>query len=74
MSNYQRLKVNNWVLPAREGPAPDVHIHLVNLQSVFVMEAFFTVRTLESFVCVFSVSLLDVPVHGLNRFTTDVAH
>ena len=62
------------MLPASEWPAPDVHIHLVNLQSVFVMEALFTVRTLESFVGIFSVSLLDVPVHGLHRFTTDVAH
>ena len=67
-------KAEYWMLPASEWPAPDVHIHLVNLQSVFVMEALFTVRTLESFVGIFSVSLLYVPVHGLHRFTTDVAH
>ena len=67
-------KAEYWMLPASEWSAPDVHIHLVNLQSVFVMEALFTVRTLESFVGIFSMSLLDVPVHGLHRFTTDVAH
>ena len=50
MKNYQRLKVKYFTLPTSEGPAPDVNIHLVNLQSSLVVEALFTVRTLESFV------------------------
>ena len=73
MKNYQRLKVKHFTLPTSEGPAPDVNIHLVNLQPLLVMETLFTVRALESFVRIFCVSLLNMLVYMLHVLSTDFA-
>ena len=70
---FKNLKPKGEILPAGEWPAPDVNIHLVNLQPLLVMETLLTVRALESFVRIFCVSLLNMLVYMLHVLSTDFA-